>query len=71
MIRFQKSSIFFLMICLMTSAIAVANPPEGTGRSEEESNTRMAALGSHKAIKALTPSLPRHFFNSIILFRLT
>jgi len=31
MIRFQKSSIFFLMICLMASAIAVANPPEGTG----------------------------------------
>ena len=33
MIRFLKSSIFFLFICLMSSAIARANPPEGAGSS--------------------------------------
>src|SRR5271165_5364111 len=33
MIRFLKSSIFFLFVCLMASAIARANSPEGTGSS--------------------------------------
>jgi hypothetical protein len=38
-------------------------------KEKEESNTSIAVVVSRKSLKALTTSLPRHFFNRIESFQ--